>query len=589
MAGRKYGQYIFIKGRDAQGNSRNACAVVKSHVDVTSDMQISFWYHMNGIGIGSLTLAMSKGNGSETKLWEKEGRQGPSWMQATVDLPTGTYVISFKATVRLFYGSDLAIDDVEMAPVITTTNPPPTTLPPSSELPFYCDFDSSAGLCGLKLMPSLNNTVGWNMTSKNFIHHGWTYIEGDASSGKGKYLLLSNWNHGENGDAAQIVSPFFRNDGAACLSLKLYLARNSSGTLSVYQKLLPTMELELLHEEVYKDDVISGHWSSLLVTLKDSTFLQVILEGSYTGYLGSVIGVDDMKIEHGPCVARPTTIVTSPALASVSSTVSSTTLPTLFSTSVSSKASTPRTMTSKQTPSMPPTNGASGSTSRQSSMSSHSSLLLSSTPAPPTRHPSPSTSISTILSTSISSLSTLSLTQSPNSSSSKITSSTSSNSSFLTHVPSVPSLSLAIKHTPTKIATEAGIQTTTLNSEFTSLLNASNSSELSLSSTSSSENILLSTIIAVLQSTSSYKPVMKSSTSTSPTPEVTSSTKASNSSGRETRAIVLGVCLPIIALVIISVIVLICKKNNKISMQSQKKTRPKEEKHQNVTTEMSAK
>ena len=143
-------------------------------------------------------------------------------------------------------------------------------------------------------MPSLNNTVGWNMTSKNFIHHGWTYIQGDASSGKGisspintpihergrtqfiiqletfsakhfsfliftgKYLLLSNWNHGENGDAAQIVSPLFRNDGAACLSLKLYLARNSSGTLSVYQKLLPTMELELLHEEVYKDDVISG-------------------------------------------------------------------------------------------------------------------------------------------------------------------------------------------------------------------------------------------------------------------------------------------------------------------------------------------
>ena len=58
-------------------------------------MQISFWYHMNGIGIGSLTLAMSEGNGSETKLWEKEGRQGPSWMQATVDLPTGTYVVSF--------------------------------------------------------------------------------------------------------------------------------------------------------------------------------------------------------------------------------------------------------------------------------------------------------------------------------------------------------------------------------------------------------------------------------------------------------------------------------------------------------------
>lgn len=28
---------------------------------------------------------------------------------------------------------------------------------------------------------------------------------------------------------------------------------------------------------------------------------QIVLEGSYTGYLGSVIGVDDIKIENGDC------------------------------------------------------------------------------------------------------------------------------------------------------------------------------------------------------------------------------------------------------------------------------------------------
>lgn len=28
---------------------------------------------------------------------------------------------------------------------------------------------------------------------------------------------------------------------------------------------------------------------------------QIVLEGSYTGYLGSVIGVDDIKIENGNC------------------------------------------------------------------------------------------------------------------------------------------------------------------------------------------------------------------------------------------------------------------------------------------------
>ena len=35
------GQYIFIKGRDAQGNSRNACAVVKSDVDIGIEIHLS--------------------------------------------------------------------------------------------------------------------------------------------------------------------------------------------------------------------------------------------------------------------------------------------------------------------------------------------------------------------------------------------------------------------------------------------------------------------------------------------------------------------------------------------------------------------
>lgn len=64
--------------------------------------------------------------------------------------------------------------------------------------------------------------------------------------------------------------------------------------------------------------------------------------------------------------------------------------------------------------------------------------------------------------------------------------------------------------------------------------------------------------------------------------------EAHNPAGRETTAIVLGVCLPIIALVIVSVIVLICKKDNGsklISIHNQKKIR-KEEKNSNDNIEM---
>lgn len=91
-------------------------------------------------------------------------------------------------------------------------------------------------------------------------------------SSTGKYLLLTNWDMGENGDAAQIVSPVLENVGGACLSLYLYLPSISSGTLSIYQKLLPSMELVLLHEAAFRRP---PGWKEVKFTLKESRYFQV--------------------------------------------------------------------------------------------------------------------------------------------------------------------------------------------------------------------------------------------------------------------------------------------------------------------------
>lgn len=91
----------------------------------------------------------------------------------------------------------------------------------------------------------------------------------------GNYLLLNNWNLGENGDAAQIVSPVLQNAGVACLSFKLYQAKISSGTLSVYQRLLPSMELVLLSEEAKKSSRTPSEWKTVMITLRNSKYFQV--------------------------------------------------------------------------------------------------------------------------------------------------------------------------------------------------------------------------------------------------------------------------------------------------------------------------
>jgi hypothetical protein len=49
--------------------------------------QVSFWYHMNGTTMGSLTLQIdSTGNGTYTTLWTKSGNQGNSWQQAKINI-----------------------------------------------------------------------------------------------------------------------------------------------------------------------------------------------------------------------------------------------------------------------------------------------------------------------------------------------------------------------------------------------------------------------------------------------------------------------------------------------------------------------
>ncbi|XP_062616624.1 MAM and LDL-receptor class A domain-containing protein 2-like [Saccostrea cucullata] len=299
------GSYIFIKGIDARMNS-SIKAVVEANIDVTSDLQLSFWYFMNGVGIGILTLNKIDGNGSKTELWRRKGRQGREWIQATVNLPRGSFVISFEATARLFYGSDLAVDDIEISPIRTTTNPPLSTLPPAMELPFQCDFDFESGWCDMKLLPSPGNSVGWNITSGPILNKGKILISGDFSrKGRGKFLLLNNWNMGENGDAAQIISPVLESTGAACLSFYLYLATATSGTLSIYQRFLPSMKLVLLHEASYKNP---PGWKSLMFTVNGTSYFQIILEGSYTDsrFFGSVMGVDDVTIQNGECILTTT-------------------------------------------------------------------------------------------------------------------------------------------------------------------------------------------------------------------------------------------------------------------------------------------
>ena len=106
------GKYIFISGSDDK--LKGSVAVIKSApFSLLAASNITFWYNMNGVGIGELVLVRVEENNS-TELWKRVGRQGRGWIQGFVSLQPGTFMLYFSASARLPYGSDIALDDIQL-------------------------------------------------------------------------------------------------------------------------------------------------------------------------------------------------------------------------------------------------------------------------------------------------------------------------------------------------------------------------------------------------------------------------------------------------------------------------------------------
>jgi hypothetical protein len=83
------GSYIFLEASSPRIQGDRAWLVSESFS--TSSLNcLSFWYSMNGNGIGALRVWVWAQNGAQTPIWELKGRQGTSWLQGRVKIPAQT-------------------------------------------------------------------------------------------------------------------------------------------------------------------------------------------------------------------------------------------------------------------------------------------------------------------------------------------------------------------------------------------------------------------------------------------------------------------------------------------------------------------
>jgi len=110
------GKYIYAE-------ASNSCYEVESHVvspcinlSGTDQPELSFWYHMNGTSVGSLSVDVySNGVWTLDVIPVIEGSQGNSWLNEKVNLSSfigSTITIRFKIKTGDSWSSDIAIDDI---------------------------------------------------------------------------------------------------------------------------------------------------------------------------------------------------------------------------------------------------------------------------------------------------------------------------------------------------------------------------------------------------------------------------------------------------------------------------------------------
>jgi len=88
----------------------------QSFAPVQASFSLSFYYHMYGSNMGSLTLEAQSGTATWQQLWTLAGDQGDQWKAVSLLVPSGTTALRFYGRTGNSYRSDICIDDLTVTP-----------------------------------------------------------------------------------------------------------------------------------------------------------------------------------------------------------------------------------------------------------------------------------------------------------------------------------------------------------------------------------------------------------------------------------------------------------------------------------------
>ncbi|XP_061168826.1 MAM and LDL-receptor class A domain-containing protein 1-like [Saccostrea echinata] len=269
------GQYLYIDGHEFF-NSSLVAEIRSPDFYILDNSTLSFWYHMNGAGVGELRVIFVDRYNYRNIVWSKSGRQGSGWHQAILILNDLTAYVIFEGSTRLHYSSDIAIDDVSVSKE-------------PYEITLDCTFNK--------------DTCSWLQDSgDNLDFHRWYGRSPDFTSGPKIdhknttefYLLLKGHEARNSSWTARMYSPYVNIDSPRNLTFWYHMNGANIGHLKLYREFADGTKQQLF----IKSGRQSSVWEQAHITLPTG-FYKLVFEADAAHHYSSDLAIDDIRLHGG--------------------------------------------------------------------------------------------------------------------------------------------------------------------------------------------------------------------------------------------------------------------------------------------------
>ncbi|KAH9502694.1 hypothetical protein Btru_069532, partial [Bulinus truncatus] len=289
----RYGKHLYMSSRYDPVSS---LAEIETPIFFADAACVSFWYGMNGNGVGRLTVFLRGPGQSDTILWTKTGNRGPRWYHQTLQV-TATFSVTgemmpmtivFQGEIGKGWTGDIDLDDIFI---------------------YYQDCPASVDFCDFEDANSCNldqdnmDSADWvtNQRAANATNYYALTSDHTYQTGEGHYALMDLFNQ-PGARTGRLITPFVVANSVQCVSLWYYIGSSFHDSLSGSLWVLVRDErgVERVLAKLSGQGVDDWTAAHVVVTYDSTDRVQIIFE-SHVERSMSAFGIDDIEFSSDEC------------------------------------------------------------------------------------------------------------------------------------------------------------------------------------------------------------------------------------------------------------------------------------------------